>query len=166
MDTIFAVSSGAPPSAIAIIRISGPMAFTASEALAGPVPKARNASLRVLRDAAGVLLDRALVLAFPGPNSATGEDIVELHVHGGRAVIRAVEAALAVQPGLRAAEPGEFTRRALLSGRIDLTEAEGLGDLLSAETETQRRAAVMLAEGGLRRRAEGWTDRVVSLAAM
>jgi tRNA modification GTPase len=165
LDTIFAVSSGAPPSAIAIIRISGPMAFTASEALAGPVPKARNASLRVLRDAAGVLLDRALVLAFPGPNSATGEDIVELHVHGGRAVIRAVEAALAVQPGLRAAEPGEFTRRALLSGRIDLTEAEGLGDLLSAETESQRRAAVMLAEGGLRRKAEDWTDGVVSLAA-
>ncbi|MDB5710845.1 MAG: tRNA uridine-5-carboxymethylaminomethyl(34) synthesis GTPase MnmE [Sphingomonas bacterium] len=165
MDTIFALSSGAPPAAIALIRISGPAAFAASEALAGPMPAPRNASLRVLRDATGAVLDRALVLAFLGPNSATGEDIVELHVHGGRAVIRAVEAALAAWPGLRAAEPGEFTRRALLSGRIDLTEAEGLGDLLSAETETQRRAAVMLAEGGLRRQAEDWTDRVVSLAA-
>ncbi|MES2046286.1 MAG: tRNA uridine-5-carboxymethylaminomethyl(34) synthesis GTPase MnmE [Pseudomonadota bacterium] len=165
MDTIFAVSSGAPPAAIAVIRISGRAAFAAGAALAGPMPRPRSAALRVLRNAAGAVLDRALVLAFPGPNSATGEDIVELHVHGGRAVIRAIEAALAAQPGLRVAEPGEFTRRALLSGRIDLTEAEGLGDLLSAETETQRRAAVMVAEGGLRRLAEGWTDRVVSLAA-
>jgi tRNA modification GTPase len=166
LDTIFAVSSGAPPAAIAIIRISGPAAFAASETLAGPMPEPRHASLRVLRGAMGEVLDRALILAFPGPNSATGEDIVELHVHGGRAVIRAIEAALAAQPGLRAAEAGEFTRRALLSGRIDLTEAEGLGDLLSAETESQRRAAVMVAEGGLRRQTESWTDRVVSLAAM
>jgi len=165
LDTIFAVSSGAPPAAIAVVRISGPAAFPACEALAGPMPDARNASLRILRDAAGAVLDRALVLAFPAPRSATGEDVVELHVHGGRAVIRAVEGALAAQPGVRAADPGEFTRRALLSGRIDLTEAEGLGDLLSAETETQRRAAVMLAEGGLRRRAEDWTDRLVALAA-
>jgi tRNA modification GTPase len=165
LDTIFAVSSGTPPAAIAIVRISGPTAFAACEALAGPVPGARNAALRVLRDAAGAVLDRALVVAFPAPHSATGEDVVELHIHGGRAVIRAVERALASQPGLRAAEPGEFTRRALLSGRIDLTEAEGLGDLLSAETETQRRAAVILAEGGLRRRAEDWTNRVVGLAA-
>lgn len=165
MDTIFAVSSGAPPAAIAVIRISGPAAFVASKALVDTLPQPRRAALRVLRDAAGAVLDRALVLFFPGPNSATGEDLVELHVHGGRAVIRSVEAALAAQPGLRAAEPGEFTRRALLSGRIDLTEAEGLGDLLSAETETQRRAAVTLAEGGLRRKAEGWTDTVVSLAA-
>jgi tRNA modification GTPase len=165
LDTIFAVSSGAPPAAIAVLRISGPTAFAAGAALAGPMPRPRSAALRVLRDVAGAVLDRALVLAFPGPNSATGEDIVELHVHGGRAVIRAIEAALAAQPGLRAAEPGEFTRRALLSGRIDLTEAEGLGDLLAAETETQRRAAVMVAEGGLRRLAEAWTARVVSLAA-
>lgn len=165
METIFAVSSGAPPAAIAIIRISGPAAFAASAALAGPVPPARHAALRILRDAAGAVLDRALLLAFPAPHSATGEDVVELHVHGGRAVIRAVEAGLAAQPGLRAAEPGEFTRRALLSGRIDLTEAEGLGDLLSAETESQRRAAVMLVEGGLRRQAEDWTDRVIALAA-
>ncbi|MFA5963857.1 MAG: tRNA uridine-5-carboxymethylaminomethyl(34) synthesis GTPase MnmE [Sphingomonas sp.] len=165
MDTIFAVSSGAPPAAIAVVRVSGTGAFAAGEALAGPMPRPRRAALRTLRDSRGDILDRALVLAFPGPNSATGDDIVELHLHGGRAVIRAVEAALGALPGLRAAEPGEFTRRALLAGRIDLTEAEGLGDLLSAETETQRRAALTLVEGGLRRMAEAWTDTVVRLAA-
>jgi tRNA modification GTPase len=165
LDTIFAVSSGAPPAAIAVVRVSGTGAFAAGEALAGPMPRPRRAALRTLRDSRGDILDRALVLAFPGPNSATGDDIVELHLHGGRAVIRAVEAALGALPGLRAAEPGEFTRRALLAGRIDLTEAEGLGDLLSAETETQRRAALTLVEGGLRRMAEAWTDTVVRLAA-
>ncbi|CAN5562373.1 tRNA uridine-5-carboxymethylaminomethyl(34) synthesis GTPase MnmE [soil metagenome] len=165
MDTIFAVSSGTPPAAIAVVRISGAAAFAAGTALAGSMPPARHAALRTLRDARGDLLDRALVLFFPGPNSATGEDIVELHLHGGRAVIRAVEAALGTMAELRAAEPGEFTRRALLAGRIDLTEAEGLGDLLSAETETQRRAALTLVEGGLRRMAEAWTDAVVRLAA-
>lgn len=165
MDTIFAVSSGAPPAAIAVVRISGAAAFAAGAALAGSMPPPRNAALRTLHDSRGDILDRALVLAFPGPNSATGEDIVELHLHGGRAVIRAVEAALGALPGLRAAEPGEFTRRALLAGRIDLTEAEGLGDLLSAETETQRRAALALVEGGLRRMAEAWTDAIVRLAA-
>jgi len=165
LETIFAVSSGAPPAAIAIIRISGPAAFAASEKLAGSMPKPRHAALRTLHDAAGAMLDRALVVAFPAPHSATGEDVVELHLHGGRAVIRAVEAALAAQPGLRVAEPGEFTRRALLAGRIDLTEAEGLGDLLSAETETQRRAALKLVEGALRHQAEGWTEAVIRLAA-
>jgi tRNA modification GTPase len=165
LDTIFAVSSGAAPAAIAVLRISGTDAFSAGEALAGPIPAPRNAALRTLRDANGDVLDRALVLAFPGPNSATGEDIVELHLHGGRAVIRAVEAALGALPGLRRAEPGEFTRRALLAGRIDLTEAEGLGDLLSAETETQRRAALTLVEGGLRQVAERWTEGIVQLAA-
>ncbi len=165
LDTIFAVSSGAAPAAIAVLRISGSAAFAAGEVLAGSMPAPRNAAVRTLRDERGDILDRALVLAFPGPNSATGEDIVELHLHGGRAVIRAVEAALGEMPGLRPAEPGEFTRRALLAGRIDLTEAEGLGDLLSAETETQRRAALTLVEGGLRQIAEAWTDGVVQLAA-
>ena len=98
------------------------------------------------------MIDRALVLVFPGPDTATGEDVAELHVHGGRAVVRAVEAALGAMPGLRRAEPGEFTRRALLNGRIDLTEAEGLGDLLAAETEAQRRAALLVAEGAVRQR--------------
>jgi len=165
MDTIFAVSSGAPPAAIAIVRISGNSAFDAITALVGRLPAARRASLCALLDADGLLIDRALVLVFPGPATATGEDVAELHVHGGRAVVRAVEAALGAMPGLRRAEPGEFTRRALLNGRIDLTEAEGLGDLLAAETEAQRRAALLVAEGAVRQRAEDWTDRLLALAA-
>lgn len=165
-DTIFAVSSGAPPAAIAILRLSGAGAFDAVHALAGDVPKPRAAALRALRDpASGELLDRALVLIFPGPNSATGEDLAELHLHGGRAVVRAVEAALADLPDLRAAEPGEFTRRALANGRIDLSEAEGIGDLLMAETEGQRRAAIRSAEGGVRREVEQWTARALMLSA-
>ncbi len=166
-DTIFAVSSGAPPAAIAVIRISGPDAFAAARALGGTLPEPRRAGLRRLRDpATGEILDPALVLLFPGPDSATGEDIAELHLHGGRAVVRAVEAAIGELPGCRPAEAGEFTRRALGAGRIDLTEAEGLADLLAAETEGQRRAALRSAEGGLRRTIEQWTTRAVDLAAM
>lgn len=165
MDTIFAVSSGAPPAAIAVLRISGEHAFAAVQQLAGDVPAARRAALRTLRDAQGEPLDQALVLCFPGPRSATGEDLAELHLHGGRAVVRAVEAALANLPELRAAEAGEFTRRALLNGRLDLSEAEGLGDLLMAETEAQRRAAIRSAGGAVRRQAEGWTTRLLGIAA-
>jgi len=164
MDTIYAVSSGAPPAAIAVLRLSGEAAFAAVRALAGDLPEPRRAALRALRHD-GNLLDRGLVLLFPGPDSATGEDIAELHLHGGRAVIRAVEAALAAMPGLRAAEPGEFTRRALIHGQIDLSEAEGLGDLLAAETETQRRAAIGSAEGAVRREVEGWAARLLGIAA-
>ena len=165
-DTIFAVSSGAPPAAIAIMRLSGEGALEAVRRIAGDVPPARSAALRALRDpASGELLDRALVLVFPGPASATGEDLAELHLHGGRAVVRAVEAVLGGMPGLRAAEPGEFTRRALANGRIDLSEAEGLGDLLIAETEGQRRAAIRSAEGAVRREVEGWAARALMLSA-
>ena len=164
-DTIFALSSGAPPAGIAVIRISGPDAFSAVAQLAGSLPPPRRASLRTLRHE-GEALDRALVLVFPGPATATGEDLAELHLHGGRAVIRAVEAALATMPGLRGAEPGEFTRRALAHGRIDLTEAEGLGDLLAAETEMQRRTALRAAEGGVRTRIEGWAGRTLQLSAL
>ncbi|RYD58865.1 MAG: tRNA uridine-5-carboxymethylaminomethyl(34) synthesis GTPase MnmE [Sphingomonadales bacterium] len=163
-DTIFAVSSGTPPAAIAILRVSGAGAFAAAQALAGTLPPPRRAALRALHKG-GELLDRALVLLFPGPASATGEDLAELHLHGGRAVVRAVEAALAALPGLRAAEPGEFTRRALTNGRIDLSEAEGLGDLLMAETESQRRVAIRAAEGAVRRAVEGWMARVLLLSA-
>lgn len=166
MDTIFAVSSGAPPAAIAVLRISGAQAFEIASELSGDLPAPRRAAVRALRDpATGDLLDRALVLCFPGPRSATGEDLVEFHLHGGRAVVRAVEAALAARAGLRPAEPGEFTRRALLNGRIDLSEAEGLGDLLMAETESQRRMALRSAEGAVRRAVQGWTDRLLALAA-
>lgn len=164
-DTIFALSSGQPPAAIGVVRISGPQAFAAVESLAGKLPSPRRATLRTLSTDA-THLDRALVLIFPGPTTVTGEDLAELHLHGGRAVVRAVEAALAAMSGLRAAEAGEFTRRALANGRIDLTEAEGLGDLLAAETEAQRRAAMRAAEGGLRQRIEGWASRTLQLSAI
>lgn len=163
--TIFALSSGAPPAGVGVIRVSGPDARNALLALAGRVPDARRASLAHLRDAQGALLDQALVLWFPGPNTATGEDLAEFHCHGGRAVIAAVEAALAVCPGLRRAEPGEFTRRAFANGRIDLAEAEGLGDLLAAETEWQRAAALAAVGGALSRQVEDWRGRVLSLSA-
>ncbi len=166
MDTIFAVSSGAPPAAIAVLRLSGPQAFDAAELLAGTLPEPRRAGLRALHDpASGELLDRVLVLSFPGPRSASGEDLVELHLHGGRAVVRAVESALGAISGLRPAEPGEFTRRALHHGRLDLSEAEGLGDLLMAETEAQRRMAVRVAEGGVRRQVEDWAQQLLGIAA-
>lgn len=164
-DTIFALSSGAPPAAIAVLRISGAQAAAALAALCGALPEPRTPSLRVLRDAAGAVLDQALVLWFPGPRTATGEDLAELHCHGGRAVVRAVEQALAALPGLRRAEAGEFTRRAFANGRIDLAEAEGLADLLAAETELQRRAAQAAFGGTTSRMVEGWRDRVLALSA-
>jgi tRNA modification GTPase len=164
-DTIFAISSGAPPAAIAVIRVSGPRAADALVALTGRLSLARRASYAVLRAADGTELDRALVLWLPGPGTATGEDIAELHCHGGRAVCAAVEAALAALPGLRLAEAGEFTRRAFMNGRIDLAEAEGLADLLSAETELQRRAAMAMAGGGFSAAVEGWRERLLGLSA-
>jgi tRNA modification GTPase len=164
-DTIFALSSGAPPAAIAVVRISGPASSAALAALAGRVPPERRAVAATLRDGAGEVLDRALVLWLPGPGTATGEDTAELHLHGGRAVVAAVSAALAAVPGLRAAEPGEFTRRAFANGRIDLAEAEGLADLLSAETELQRRSAIAMAGGALSRTVEDWRERLLGLSA-
>jgi tRNA modification GTPase len=165
IDTIFALSSGAPPAAIAMIRVSGPQAGMALEALAGTLPPPRRAVLAVLRDGAGEVLDRAVALWLPGPGSATGEDSAELHLHGGRAVVSAVEAALDKLPGLRRAEAGEFTRRAFANGRIDLAEAEGLADLLSAETELQRRGALAMAGGVLSRQVAEWRGRVLSFSA-
>jgi tRNA modification GTPase len=165
MDTIFAVSSGRPPAAIAVVRVSGADAATAGLALAGTLPTPRRASMRALRSADGVLLDHALLLWFPGPATATGEDLLELHLHGGRAVVDAVERSLGAIPGLRAAEPGEFTRRALTNGRIDLAQAQGLADLLEAETEDQRRAAISAADGVLSRSVHGWLDTLSGIAA-
>ena len=164
-DTIFAVSSGQPPAAIAVIRVSGPGAFAIVERMAGGLPEPRRAGLRRLRDEGRATLDSALVLCFPGPATATGEDLVELHCHGGRAVVAAVEAALATHPGVRRAEPGEFTRRALTHGRIDLAEAEGLADLLEAQTERQRRAAIGAVEGRVSQALRGWMDRTATLSA-
>ena len=165
MTTIVAVSSGRPPAAIAVIRISGPDAMAAAEALTGGLPAPRAARVRLLRDDRNMPLDRALVLAFPGPRSATGEDLVELHCHGGRAVVAAVEQALLARPGVRRAEAGEFTRRALMNGRIDLAEAQGLGDLLAAETERQRIAAMGAAEGRISRAVQNWLATLSNVAA-
>lgn len=165
MDTIFALSSGSPPAGIAVIRISGPLAGAALENLSGKLPPPRRAVARNLRGSDGSLLDHAMILFLPGPNNATGEDTGELHVHGGRAVIAAIEGALASLDGLRRAEPGEFTRRAFINGRIDLAESEGLADLLEAETELQRRSAMAMLSGGLSREVEAWRDRLLLLSA-
>lgn len=164
-DTIFALSSGALPAGIAIVRISGPRAAVAFRALSGPLPPPRTASLRAIRDADGAVLDRALTYWFAGPASATGEDMAELHLHGGRAVVAAVLAELGRHTGLRQAQPGEFTRRGFDNGRIDLAQAEGLADLLAAETEGQRRAAMLLAEGGLGRHTDRWRTQLLLVAA-
>ena len=166
-DTIFALSSGAPPAGIAVVRVSGSRARAALESLAQRVPPPRQASLALLTDPQdGAPLDRALILWLPGPGTVTGEDLVELHCHGGRAVVAAVEAALAAMPGLRRAQAGEFTRRAFLNGRMDLNAVEGLSDLLAAETQQQRRAALMMAEGHFSRRVEGWRRTLLDLSAM
>jgi tRNA modification GTPase len=166
-DTIFALSSGRPPAAISVIRISGLEAHRAATRVCGSLPEARMAAVRELRHpSTAELLDEALVLRFDGPASATGENIVEFQCHGGRAVVDAVLAALDSIEGVREARPGEFTRRAFENGRIDLTEAEGLADLIEAETESQRKAAMALAEGGLKKQIAAWQDRVLALSAM
>jgi tRNA modification GTPase len=166
-DTIFALSSGALPAAIAVIRISGPAAFEAVRQLAGRVPSPRKASLATLRDPAdGDVLDQALMLVFPGPNSATGEDLAELHLHGGRAVVRRVEAVLAEIAGLRQAISGEFTRRAFLHNRLDLNQVEGLSDLLTAETEWQRRTASAMMSGAFGRAVEEWRVALLAVSAL
>ncbi|TCT05939.1 tRNA uridine-5-carboxymethylaminomethyl(34) synthesis GTPase MnmE [Aquabacter spiritensis] len=160
-DTIFALSSGRGPAGIAVVRISGPAAAEAARDMTGAVPQPRAARLCAIRDAEGAPLDRGLVLFFPGPASATGEDVVELHLHGGRAVVAAILRTLAARRGFRPAEPGEFTRRAFSHGKMDLAEVEGLADLVAAETEAQRRQALALASGALSRRVSGWRDRLV-----
>ncbi|UFN49724.1 tRNA uridine-5-carboxymethylaminomethyl(34) synthesis GTPase MnmE [Roseomonas sp. OT10] len=163
-DTIFALASGAGRAAVAVLRLSGPGAGPALDALAGGRGEPRRALLRRLRAPDGTVLDRALTLWFPGPASYTGEDSAELHLHGGRAVVAAVSAALVVL-GLRPAEPGEFTRRAFLHGKLDLTAAEGIADLIGAESEAQRRQALRQAEGALARPVRDWSARLAWLLA-
>jgi tRNA modification GTPase len=166
-ETIFALSSGAPPAGIGVVRVSGPMAGAALQAMAGRLPTPRMASLALLTDPRdGAPLDRALLLWLPGPRTVTGEDMAELHCHGGRAVIAAVEAALGAMPQLRRATAGEFTRRAFAHGRMDLNEVEGLADLLAAETQQQRRAALAMMEGHFSQRIDGWRMRLLDLSAM
>ena len=165
-DTIFALSSGLPPAGIAVVRISGPRAGDAAIALAGKLPLPRRATLARLVDPRdGIALDQALLLWFPGPASVTGEDLVEFHLHGGRAIVAAVLDALGQILGLRAANAGEFTRRAFENGRIDLAEAEGLADLLAAETEGQRQSALALAQGGLGRQVGEWQTKLLRVSA-
>ena len=166
-ETIYALASGAGRAGVAVIRISGPQAETTLSALTGkPLPPARKAVRVSLRAPdTGDALDDGIALRFPAPRSYTGEDVVELHVHGGLGVVAAVLEALGGLPGLRLAEPGEFTRRAVLAGKMDLTAAEGLLDLIEADTEAQRRQALRQSGGALARLYEGWRSRLLGALA-
>ncbi|MDY8111057.1 tRNA uridine-5-carboxymethylaminomethyl(34) synthesis GTPase MnmE [Fulvimarina sp. 2208YS6-2-32] len=165
-DTIAALSSGALPCGVAVVRVSGTKASVVMTTLAGALPTPRHASLRTFRARDGTPIDKGIALFFDGPATATGEDIAEFHLHGGRAVVAAFLDAVARIDGVRLAQAGEFTRRAFENGRMDLTEAEGLADLLAAETEGQRRAAFAQAGGTLRTLYEGWMTRLTRARAM
>ncbi|MGA7995576.1 MAG: tRNA uridine-5-carboxymethylaminomethyl(34) synthesis GTPase MnmE [Bradyrhizobium sp.] len=165
-QTIFALSSGRPPSAIAVVRVSGPEAGPVLASLAGKMPAPRLAARVQLRNANQQPIDDAVVLWFPGPASATGEDVAEFHIHGGRAVLAALMAALSDFADMRAAEPGEFTRRAFENGKLDLTEAEGLDDLIHADTDRQRRQALRQLKGLLGDRARNWRDQIIEASAL
>jgi tRNA modification GTPase len=166
-STIFALSSGRPPAAIAVVRVSGPRAGAALQALIGRVPEARRAALARVRDPrSGEIIDEALALWFPAPRSETGEDLAEIQLHGGHAVIAGVLDALGTLDGCRMAEPGEFTRRAFENGRLDLTEVEGLADLIAAETPAQRRQAYRQLKGLIGDRAETWRQRLIEALAL
>ncbi|MDA8585845.1 tRNA uridine-5-carboxymethylaminomethyl(34) synthesis GTPase MnmE [Rhodobacteraceae bacterium] len=165
MDTIFALSSARGKSGVAVIRLSGPEAGATLVRLSGDLPVPRKAALRILSDNDEVL-DQALVLWLPGPESFTGEDVVEFHVHGAIATVNVVLRVLGDQAGLRLAEPGEFTRRALENERLDLAQVEGLSDLVEAETEAQRKQALRVLSGALGDRAGGWRVRLIRAAAL
>jgi len=165
-DTIFAPATAAGRAAVAIVRLSGPAVRFVLETIAGPLPEPRRASVRRLRDRDGSVLDQALVLWFPGPASFTGEDTAELHLHGGRAVVAVILDRLARFPGCRSAGPGEFTRRALSNGRMDLAEVEGLADLVDAETELQRRQALRQLDGRLSRAVGKWREMLLDASAL
>src|ERR1044072_9825841 len=164
-QTIFALSSGRLPSAIALVRVSGAQAREIVIALAGKLPSPRMATRALLRDVGQRPIDDAVVLWFPGPASATGEDVAEFHVHGGRAVLGSLFAALSSFENVRAAEPGEFTRRAFENGKLDLTEAEGLDDLIHADTDRQRRQALRQLKGLLGDKARDWRVRIIEASA-
>ena len=166
-STIFALSSGRPPAAIAVVRVSGPNARVALESLTGRLPEPRKAALVRVRDPeSGEVIDEALALWFPAPHSETGEDVAELQLHGGHAVVAAVLDALGKIEGCRLAEPGEFTRRAFQNGRLDLTAVEGLADLIGAETPAQRRQAFRQLKGLIGDRAEAWRQRLIEALAL
>lgn len=160
-DTIVALSSGSTPSGVAVVRLSGDKSLILLEKLIGPLPAARSLALRSVRSANGSVLDQGLVAQFPSPNSFTGEDCAELHLHGSSAVVKAVLSELTTQKDVRLAEPGEFTRRAFENGRLDLVEVDGLGDLIAAETESQRTQALSRMSGGLTEQVEAWRDEII-----
>lgn len=165
--TIYALSSGAARAGVAVIRISGRKVGDALQSLIGDFPAPRVAALRsIVHPVSGDVLDKALVLWFPAPKSFTGEDVVELHLHGGRAIVSAVLSVLGTIEGLRMAEPGEFSRRAFDNGKLDLTAAEGLADLINAETEAQRRQAFRQSDGALQTLYDGWRERLITILAM
>jgi len=166
MSTIYALATALGKSGVAVIRLSGPRALMAAKTLAGSLPEPRVAGLRVLKDSDGVLLDQALVLTFMAGHSFTGEDVAELHLHGGPATIKAVLQTLGDIDGLRMADPGEFTRRALENGCLDLAQIEGLSDLLEAETEAQRKQALRVFSGALGDKAESWRSQLIRAAAL
>ena len=166
-QTIFALSTAPGRAGIAVVRLSGPQAGAALDALSSPRPRSRTVALRKVRDpATGEVLDSALILWLPGPKSETGEDMAEVHLHGGPAIVAGVLAALAAQPGCRLAEPGEFAQRAFINGKIDLAQAEGLADLIEAETEAQRRQAVRQMGGALSKLYEGWRSELIRASAL
>lgn len=165
-QTIFALSSGRPPAALAIVRVSGTQSAVVLDALIGRTPPPRVATRVLIRDTGGEPIDDAIVLWFPAPASATGEDVAEFHIHGGRAVLAALIAALSSFDNVRPAEPGEFTRRAFENGKIDLTEAEGLDDLIHADTERQRRQALRQLNGLLGDRARSWRAQIIEAQAL
>ncbi len=165
-QTIFALATGALPSAIAIVRVSGSRAGDVLTALTGKIPAPRRAVRCDLRDAVGEMIDDGVALWFPGPASATGEDVAELHIHGSRAVAAALIKALSSLQDVRPAEPGEFTRRAFENGKLDLTEAEGLDDLIHADTDAQRRQALRQLRGVLGDRARRWRDQIIEALAL
>jgi len=166
MDTIFALATAQGKAGVAVIRISGPLAHQAALQLGASLPAARTTNVSVLHDANGDVLDHALILRFDAPASFTGEDVVELHVHGSTAIVASVLSELSKLDGLRLAEPGEFTRRALENGRLDLAQVEGLADLIDAETEAQRRQAQKTFAGALGSLAEGWRSDLIRAAAL
>lgn len=166
METIYALATAPGRSGVAVIRISGPQAHALATGLCGPIPTARQAALRVLRDPQGEMLDQALVLRFDAPASFTGEDVIEFQTHGGTAVYRAVLRALGQDGRARPAEPGEFTRRALENNRLDLAQVEGLADLIDAETEAQRRQAARVFNGALTQKVENWRRSLIRAAAL
>jgi tRNA modification GTPase len=165
-QTIFALSSGRPPNAISVVRVSGSRAGAILNALAGKIPLPRVATRALIRDPNQGPIDDAVVLWFPGPKSATAEDVAEFHVHGGRAVLAALFAALSSFEDTRAAEPGEFTRRAFENGKLDLTEAEGLDDLIHADTDRQRRQALRQLKGLLGDKVRNWREQLIEALAL